>query len=271
MKIIYIDLFSSCIIFKVFDEETYNIIFGLFSNIISQNSEVSKNANSKEIEIMKNNEKYFTIRYLDYIYTVDENLLIEKLIDFVSDSFTLFQNKQVAFFHASVVAKEDKCTLIIAPSYNGKTTLSTQLTLMGYEYISDDLAIVNGEGYLLPFPTPIKLRKNHRIDIYKFRENYVITELPNYWILTPLDKSNLSKKYKPDKILFLNRNPNIDFFMCSNLSRIETINKLMNNAAHIRDSFIHSKISVLLSGFCCVFDICYKEYQQILKERKIGL
>lgn len=271
MKAICIDLFETRIIFKVFDKETYNLIFRLFSNIISQSNDTIKKENSKEVDILKIDEMFFLIRYLNYIYKLDKNLLIEKLIDFVSDSFTLIQNKQVAYFHASVVAKEDKCTLIIAPSYNGKTTLSMQLTLMGYEYISDDLAIVNEKGYLLPYPTPIKLRKNHKIDICKFKENYTITELPGYWILTPFKKYDLSKKYKPNKILFLNRNPDTDYFKCSDLSRIETVNKLVNNAAHMEDAFMHSKISFLLSGFCCVFDICYKEFQQILKERKIRL
>ena len=271
MKVIYINLFSLYIMFQTHDEETYNLILQLFSNIITQKDTFSKIPTCTTISILKNGQKYYIVKFMNNIYKVDQHTLIEKLVDFISESFSFFQNKQFAYFHSSVVAKDGKCTLIIAPSHHGKTTLSTRLTLIGYQYISDDIAIVDKNGNLWPFPTPIKVSKNPTVDMNEFKDKYSLIELPSYWILTPRKTSNLNKKYYPNKIIFLNRDPQSDFFNCIKLSRMETINKLINNASYIENPFLHSKASILLSNSCSVFNVYYKDYQQIIHAKQINL
>jgi hypothetical protein len=71
---------------------------------------------------------------------------------------------QFVFIHAGVVAWNGRALLLPANSFDGKSTLVTELVKLGAVYYSDEFAIVDKEGLVHPFARPI----NRRTDDGKF-------------------------------------------------------------------------------------------------------
>jgi hypothetical protein len=63
------------------------------------------------------------------------------------------------FIHAGAVAWKGKGIIIPANSYDGKTTLTAEFAKLGATYFSDEYAIINKNGELLPFPKTLSIRK----------------------------------------------------------------------------------------------------------------
>lgn len=62
------------------------------------------------------------------------------------------------FLHAGAVGWKGKAIIIPADSYQGKSTLVTELVRRGAEYYSDEFAVFDSEGLLHPFPRAISRR-----------------------------------------------------------------------------------------------------------------
>lgn len=64
----------------------------------------------------------------------------------------------LVFLHAGVVGWQGKGIVLPADSFQGKSTLVSELVRLGAEYYSDDFAIVDAKGYVHPFPRAISMR-----------------------------------------------------------------------------------------------------------------
>jgi hypothetical protein len=65
---------------------------------------------------------------------------------------------QWVFVHAGVVVYEGQAILIPAPSMHGKSSLVAALVRAGATYYSDEYAVIDAEGRVHPFRTPMALR-----------------------------------------------------------------------------------------------------------------
>lgn len=63
-----------------------------------------------------------------------------------------------AFVHAGVVELAGRAILIPGRSHSGKSTLVKALLDAGATYFSDEMAILDGEGYVHPYPLELALR-----------------------------------------------------------------------------------------------------------------
>jgi hypothetical protein len=73
------------------------------------------------------------------------------------------------FLHAGVVGWRGKAIVMPADSFQGKSTLVTELVRAGAEYYSDDFAILDAEGRVHPFARRISMRgtdKRGRMTLY---------------------------------------------------------------------------------------------------------
>lgn len=61
-------------------------------------------------------------------------------------------------FHAAAAAGPEGAVLVAGASWAGKSTLATALVAQGLAYLTDDTALVDDEGRVLPFPRRIGLR-----------------------------------------------------------------------------------------------------------------
>ena len=62
------------------------------------------------------------------------------------------------FVHAGVVGWKGRAIVFPARSFQGKSTLVTELVRLGAEYFSDEYAVIDEEGLVHAFPRPITLR-----------------------------------------------------------------------------------------------------------------
>ena len=64
----------------------------------------------------------------------------------------------VAFVHAGVVAVGDRAVVLPGRSFAGKTTLVAELIRRGATYLSDEYAVLDEAGLVLPYPRPLSMR-----------------------------------------------------------------------------------------------------------------
>jgi len=64
----------------------------------------------------------------------------------------------LVFLHAGAVSWKGKGILLPADSFQGKSTLVSELVQLGAEYYSDDFAILDHKGLVHPFPRAISMR-----------------------------------------------------------------------------------------------------------------
>src|SRR4051794_9920882 len=62
------------------------------------------------------------------------------------------------FVHAGVVGYEGRAIMLPGLSFSGKTTLVAELVRAGASYYSDEFAVLDRDGVVLPYPKPLSLR-----------------------------------------------------------------------------------------------------------------
>jgi hypothetical protein len=63
------------------------------------------------------------------------------------------------FLHAGVVVRKGSALLLPGKSFAGKSTLVAELVRAGAVYYSDEYAVLDGEGFVHPYPRPLQMRQ----------------------------------------------------------------------------------------------------------------
>ena len=88
----------------------------------------------------------------------EEAMLLERLDSQIRLTVAEFAVDHV-FVHSGVVEWKGKAIMIPASSYDGKTTMVTELVKKGATYYSDEYAILNKKGMVTPFPKTLSIRE----------------------------------------------------------------------------------------------------------------
>ena len=64
-------------------------------------------------------------------------------------------NERFVAVHAAVVSDGQRAVVMPAAPDSGKTTLSAGLTRSGFRFLGDEVALVDGSGWVHPFPRPL--------------------------------------------------------------------------------------------------------------------
>lgn len=72
--------------------------------------------------------------------------------------------RRKVFVHAGVVGWQGRAILIPGRSYSGKSTLVRELVRAGAIYYSDEYAVLDERGRVHPFPRPLALRDDKRVN-----------------------------------------------------------------------------------------------------------
>jgi hypothetical protein len=75
-------------------------------------------------------------------------------------AFIAMRAPEHIFVHAGVAALHDRAMVIPGPAFSGKTTLVAQLVRAGALYYSDDLAALDRNGLVHPYPKLLSIRTN---------------------------------------------------------------------------------------------------------------
>lgn len=70
-------------------------------------------------------------------------------------------SRKLVFVHAGVVGWGDRAIVIPGRSFSGKTTLVAEFVRAGASYYSDEFAVIDRHGRVLPYPQPLQLRDPH--------------------------------------------------------------------------------------------------------------
>lgn len=77
------------------------------------------------------------------------------------EPFLVAQSEQRVFVHAGVVGWKGQAIVIPGRSHSGKTQLVAALIGAGASYYSDECAVFNLRGQVLPYPRPLHLRQSN--------------------------------------------------------------------------------------------------------------
>jgi HprK-related kinase A len=75
---------------------------------------------------------------------------------------------QFLVLHAAVVERGGRALILPAPSGSGKSTLCAALALSGWRLLSDELALIDAQGRVVPMPRPVSV-KNQSIAVLQQR------------------------------------------------------------------------------------------------------
>jgi len=163
-----------------------------FDEFLELNSALTLPGNGKlpqvQYSVIKNT-KYFCIREngkLRQRWAHRWPLYLSVMMS-VRDSLYLHL-KEYLFLHAGALAKNNKAVLLPGPSGSGKSTLTLGLLNYGYQYLTDEVVVINlSDLRVLPFQRPIYIYGWQSVasaevekffKFYRFKERYGNTMQP---------------------------------------------------------------------------------------------
>ena len=104
----------------------------------------------------------FNLIYRDALLVgrhADYNAALELLSSDLQGLVAEYSVREI-FVHAGAVGWKGRAILIPGSSQSGKSTLTAALVHAGATYYSDEYAVLNSSGQLLPFPVDLSIREN---------------------------------------------------------------------------------------------------------------
>ena len=148
--------------------------------------------------------------------------------------------KDFLFLHSAAVAKDNKAVLLAGPSESGKSTLTLGLLNYGYQYLTDEVAVISLSGLkAIPFQRPIyiygwlpTLSTERRKDFQfcRFKERYGSTIQP-WQYAVPQRDAILPKdsRFEVTWIIFPTYNKTQKSSYLKPISKAEAVFNLMQN------------------------------------------
>jgi hypothetical protein len=95
----------------------------------------------------------------DWNYLTPKEIVAKNLIYDILEpaAHELVVKKGMGFIHASAVAKDDTCFLFTGEGGIGKTAMCLIASEMGYEYLNDDLSLVDSQGNCFHHPKRLQI------------------------------------------------------------------------------------------------------------------
>ena len=148
--------------------------------------------------------------------------------------------KDYLFLHSAAVAKDKKAVLLAGPSESGKSTLTLGLLNYGYQYLTDEVAVISLSGLkAIPFQRPIyiygwlptlstEIRKDFQF--CRFKERYGSTIQP-WQYAVPQRDAILPKdsRFEVTWIIFPTYNETQKSSYLKPISKAEAVFNLMQN------------------------------------------
>jgi hypothetical protein len=123
---------------------------------------------SREKEAAEDDEHFFLKPHENSVYTVvqrndwvsgssDLQITLE-VLDSRLRAYIALEAPSHIFVHAGVVAHNGRAIVIPGTSFSGKTTLVSELVRAGATYYSDEYAVLDDSGLVVPYPKPLSIR-----------------------------------------------------------------------------------------------------------------
>jgi len=150
------DSFYNAVPYKILDSVFYfsctntqieNLIQPILEQFKMNDIEASaenKNTKTFYIQIHEAEDKLYRISINDYLFPW--KIPPQRLLSLLLDRLRKLAFTYSAYFlgaHAAVLSKGNTCLMLPAISYSGKSTLSAFLVSKGYQYLSDEMAVLD--------------------------------------------------------------------------------------------------------------------------------
>ncbi len=92
---------------------------------------------------------------------VSRHVTLNRMLDYLEGDIQIFVAEFATphlFVHAGVVAVDGRAIIIPGRSFAGKSTLVTSLVKAGATYYSDEYAVLDRQGRVIPYPRRVSLR-----------------------------------------------------------------------------------------------------------------
>lgn len=128
----------------------------------------------------------------------DKEIIYDLLVSRIRATVAEF-TKDYVFLHAGAVSWKNKVLILPGKSRAGKTTLISELIRRGWEYFSDEFAILDNSGLVHPFTKKLSVRgiiDEHRqkdLPVESFGGRKAVAPLPAAYILLTNYKENLKR------------------------------------------------------------------------------
>jgi hypothetical protein len=126
---------------------------------LAQDSTSSSNEYQPEFDVGITRREF--ILRIDYVETL-HSLVLDEIIERLLTSIVQFAYDKLDWLfsmHASAVATGNACVMIPGPSGSGKSTLAAALVSQGYDYLTDDLVMLDRANMrAVPLSVPLVLK-----------------------------------------------------------------------------------------------------------------
>ena len=138
-------------------QEKYNFIYMYPSNESTDTLLWIVNIISDKSDCDKS--KFEIIDYGTRIEVESYSQVLSYFLNCLMSQFIRKASEKYILVHAGAVCKNNKATIMVAPSHGGKTTLVLGLLKKGYKFLSDEVAVIDFESRcVLPFPRGLSIR-----------------------------------------------------------------------------------------------------------------
>lgn len=207
-----------------------------------------------EYQVLFNGKYVLTAKSTDELLSSLDAEILHKKIQIKSNYWAI---------HAGAVLGSKGAILFVANTGSGKSTITAYLTLQGFTYLTDDLAIIDRTNLnIVACPFSIKLRKPV-IEKYPFFKNLVdcnhrlLWNTEQRWIFPcypPLDWRNKSSPI--NAIIFVEFDENSDNTIIR-LNKLATLQRLLVNSFFIQDMelnrFMGWTLANTVPSYCLIY------------------
>ena len=166
-------------------------IENMFQAILEQfriSTDESLRENKKiQIGILDKNAGLYQIEINHFLFSweIPRSRLLSFLLDRIRKLAFSFSEYHLAI-HAAVLAKDDQCIVFPAMSYSGKSTLAASLLKNNYQYLSDEIAVLDEQFYVRPLPLGLGLKQGSWSVLDEFLPELGETEPLERWDGVPM-------------------------------------------------------------------------------------
>lgn len=246
-------------------------LFTCFKTSIVKDSRLSL---MNKVTVIKKDNENFVINGEDVVVN-DISHLLGILMEILLSPEMLFSS-EFLFLHGAALEKNGKLIMLIAPTYQGKSTTAGLLTMRGYRYLSDDVIPVKKYTHeVYSFPKTVCIRDISILQGTEYSAGLLCSTLPfslknannidgSIETRTPIIPTNSihsseGKCFSPKIIIFLERNLDLAFdeYQLIPLNKSDgyiRLIKSLRNPSQIREGIIElSRLTKKVKFFKCTF------------------
>lgn len=199
----------------------------------------------------------------------DNQSLIYYLNYFIDYSFSIAASKKYALFHGASLLYDNQAICLLAPSRMGKTTLTYNLCVSGFNYMGDDHVIYNlKSNECISFPRPLAARDLNVL----YPSDFLYTEAtdfegcPKFFFYELNNHIKIGRAEKAKAFFVLNRSKEFLSPSVIKLNSAIAFQTIIYNGREECNMSTNIKAAKLICNNACVYQLNYFDTKGAISE-----